>query len=852
MRLLPIGLSICLIVGISEKNGKKSRIHNSAMVMVSITGNVLFWLCMHYYFYRDFDITNYIRKIWELDFYHNDIEFFAFSTFCSIVAAIAIGIILVRLFDKKHITWSLNNRQEKAIIFSCACSFTIVLGSLFAQDFYNSKIQITEICSNNKNIVTDENGSKNDYIELYNDNIFPCQIEGLYLSDNKYELKKMSLDGIEIEPYSYTIVSCVDEQGSFSINKEGDTIFFSNEDGMILEQITLMEMQEGFTYCKKMGTTQWGLMPCSAGMRNYESKLEKPTMSSESGFYDNDFWLEITGETGTTIYYTLDGSIPDENSLRYEEPIHVYDKSEEENVWSSVQNVVLDWKNYYPDMTPVPKAFIIRAIALDENYNKSDIVTATYFVGDFGYEDKNVISLIADPDDLFGDNGIYVTGKEYDDWYLSNQKEDEPMPMFRVSGRISERPAVMEIFEASESLFQQEVGIRIHGGSTRKAAKKRFSVYAREEYSGSERFESSFFDDGIQLHSTVLRESLEDVICQDLFANRDICTERGKAVTVYLNGEYWYDVYIRDKYSKLFFEDYYGINRDDLIVFKAGLLDEGLKTDEKLYKQLFDFVEINDLANDVNYKQLTEMMDIQNYIDFICANVYLNNMDIDNEKNTIMWRSRITNGDGYNDGKWRWALHDMDWISSLQKWHMDKYGVDNIARIDSFSEMPIYAEVPINQLTIYKQLKENETFRKQFVLTFMDLINHNFSKEVVEDTLKLYGEDITWLDSYFIKRPEYMISYLAKEFELKGTVETITLNNEDESKGVIQINTIIPKMKNGSWNGKYFTDYSVTLTAIPEEGYEFVGWSGSIVSKEATIELNIEKGLEIKAEFQKK
>ena len=97
-----------------------------------------------------------------------------------------------------------------------------------------------------------------------------------------------------------------------------------------------------------------------------------------------------------------------------------------------------------------------------------------------------------------------------------------------------------------------------------------------------------------------------------------------------------------------------------------------------------------------------------------------------------------------------------------------------------------------------------------------------------------------------------MISYLAKEFNLEGAVESITLYNEDESKGVIQLNTIVPKMKDGSWNGKYFTDYSVSITAIPKEGYEFVGWSGSVTSKEQTIEVNVEKGIEIKAVFQKK
>ena len=59
-------------------------------------------------------------------------------------------------------------------------------------------------------------------------------------------------------------------------------------------------------------------------------------------------------------------------------------------------------------------------------------------------------------------------------------------------------------------------------------------------------------------------------------------------------------------------------------------------------------------------------------------------------------------------------------------------------------------------------------------------------------------------------------------------------------------------MKNGSWTGEYFTDYPVTVTAQPMEGYEFAGWSGSIESDEITIEVPVsEGGIELRAEFQK-
>lgn len=60
-------------------------------------------------------------------------------------------------------------------------------------------------------------------------------------------------------------------------------------------------------------------------------------------------------------------------------------------------------------------ATVLRAAAIDDDGVSSRIVTATYFVGETGFENNTVISIVADPEDLFGDNGIYVTGDEFDE-----------------------------------------------------------------------------------------------------------------------------------------------------------------------------------------------------------------------------------------------------------------------------------------------------------------------------------------------------------------------------------------------------------------------------------------------------
>src|SRR5690606_35549978 len=103
-----------------------------------------------------------------------------------------------------------------------------------------------------------------------------------------------------------------------------------------------------------------------------------------------------------------------------------------------------------------------------------------------------VVSLVFDEDSFFDyESGIYVLGKLFDDWQELNEdvQPDGGTPANYLQGGDDwERPAHIEYFESNgETVINQNIGVRIHGGWSRQYAKKSFRLYSRSDY-GTSRF----------------------------------------------------------------------------------------------------------------------------------------------------------------------------------------------------------------------------------------------------------------------------------------------------------------------------------------------------------------------------
>ena len=563
-----------------------------------------------------------------------------------------------------------------------------------------------------------------------------------------------------------------------------------------------------------------------------------PEASLPGGYYEEDFTLVLTAPPYGKIYYTTDGSTPSENSQCYEGGIPITDRSDEPNVYHSIQNVVKDWKNFTPDQEPVNKGTVVRAVYISDWGSKSDILTQTYFVGLQPPEHGYTLSLVFEDEDVFGEDGIYVTGKAYDAWYLGGCVGEDPTPNFWVKREVG---AVAELLGDTGDVMNQNVGIRIQGASARETQYKRFTLVARKEFGGSPVFDTVLYD-GVLTHSIMLKGYLPDAIVGDLAADRAVALQGSIPVRVYLNGEYWYDSYMLERYDEQYFRQHYQV--DDRVLVKNGTVKdrEDFDAQQYDYTTFMGWVQDTDFTDPAQWAAFQEQADVQSYIDYTAINFMLCNLDYGDYYNYVLWRAPPLGGRQGESAKWKWCIYDVDALTWVNE---EKYGPREAVNTFHFDEGK-----GIAYTAIFASLKENAEFRQRFANSFMDILNNNFAPEHVEKVLKKYGYDLDYLNGYFRKRPAYAAKYLAEELGLTGSLETVTVTADPEM-GSVTVNTSQIDLSSGTWSGQYYTDYPITVTAQPAEGYTFLGWKGDADTLEPSLTLSMDGGLNLEAVFVK-
>jgi hypothetical protein len=607
---------------------------------------------------------------------------------------------------------------------------------------------------------------------------------------------------------------------NFKISSSGETVCLSDTSGMIIDSLQTGSLTTNVSRGRQPdGSSSWCYFQESTpGQSNnttcYPGIAGTVHFSIPGGFYNSGIALDLsTDNPGDVIYYTLDGTVPDQSATVYSSTIYIFAST------------------------------VVRAIGIHPGYLPARSVTNTYFFN--VSHDLPVISISTSPGNFFDpDTGMYVDANIWTGW---------------------EKPIHVEFFDENDSLeFSVEAGATLYGGWTRNLPQKSMAIYARESYGDGEIDYKLFPDLPYDKYETfVLRNSgndwnntmFRDGLMTGLVAKDGIDVQAFRPAVVYINGDYWGIHNIREKLNDQYVNMHYGVPTDSLDLIELN--DQVNNGDDIHYNQMISFIATHPLYESSNYEYIKTQMDVSDFITYEVAQIFLNNTDWPGN-NIKYWRPRTP------DGKWKWMLYDTDFGFGLVNDYT--FNMLDFATEDAGPDWPN----PPWSTFLLRSLLQNEDFRVDFINRYADLLNTSFRpdtiinqidekksiiiSEIVNHMNRWGGGDIwQWLTNvqvlrtFATQRPSHTRSHVIQYFGLSG-VSSVTLYVDPPNAGTINISTLHPA--SFPWDGLYFNDVPVNLEAFAKPGYNFVRWEGNYNSESDSISLTFAHDMALTAVFE--
>ena len=652
----------------------------------------------------------------------------------------------------------------------------------------DKSLVINEVLADNNGGLSDEDGEYTDWIEIYNYGEEEINLNGYGITNDLDEPFYWTFPEISIYPKSFIIVRASGKDRkdnlnflhtNFKINKKGENIYLTHTSGEIIDSLEVPKSDENISFGRKPdGTSNYAILskatPGSSNKVNIikkvipEKRLEPPIFSYEGGYYSDTINLELYTEDDTLdIYYTLDGSEPTLKSNLYKGSIKIESREGEKNNLAQIKTSEkynrFAWKIGTEE---VFKGTVVRAKTYKDGVFSDETVTNTYFINP--EYTLPIVSLVTDEDNLFGyENGIYVPGQIYDIWKSNNKEvaQNEPVPTnYNQTGKEWEREAHIEVFETNgKRVVDQNVGVRISGGYSRMDNCKSLKIYAREEYDDKGQIEYNLFkslkknensNEYIEQFKRIkLRNSgndfnytlFKDALVHSILEDTSIATQAYSPSILFINGEYWGIHNIRENLDEYYVESHYGVDKNNVIIIESADADSmyvnvGQENDIESYDNIIKFVQENDMSLQENYEYIKTKIDIENFIQYIVAQTYINNIDWP-QNNVKVWRSRNNaldvNEGNYEDGKWRWMLFDTDYSFNNYESIRLEYILNPNISLEHISESEMWAyEMDIEwSFILIQNLFKNEEFKNEFVDTFNYYLDTIFTPENVVEKI---------------------------------------------------------------------------------------------------------------------
>ena len=559
-------------------------------------------------------------------------------------------------------------------------------------------VWISEVMASNDSVPLHENAGKGDWIEIFNSSAETVDISGWGLSDNLKRGRKWQFpQGTYIGPGEYKVILCDKDTArnstselhtSFKISRNGlETITLTDPTGEILDKVILPEMKTDVSYGRTLGMA--GLFyydsptPFQMNGTGFTGYAPMPSFTLEPGQYTSTQYVEINVPEGTQVYFTTDGSTPNQDSIPY--------NGERLKIGTNTANV-------------------LRARAYGDPMTKpSDVLTGTYFIN--AYHTLPIVSVVTDPNNLYDPEwGLLTVGNDV-------VKEAGKLPFKNTVYRKVKTAGIryecyVEMYDVSgEKLLSQGAEFSLMGDYSLDMPQKSFKFKAKSKY-GEKTFEAELFSDRpyTEYKGFVLRNSGNDSMwtrLADGFESRlmdaigiNVVHQAWQPYAVYLNGQYWGHMNLRERTDRYLIAQYEGLTLEEAdqmdLLQASGSVKYG---SNKAYKAMVKKIRASSPdKNDEDLQYILDNVDVDNLFEYMAVEMYFGNSDIGN---TRFYRLK-TEG-----SKWRWVLYDLDY-------GMFDSGFDSPK---SYTKEKGMGDQKIDN-TIFRKLLSNKEYRNKYLQVY--------------------------------------------------------------------------------------------------------------------------------------
>lgn len=538
-------------------------------------------------------------------------------------------------------------------------------------------LAVSEVMPSNDRYLIQTDGEYYDWLELKNVSDGPVDLSEYAVSDSSGDLLLCPLPQQILEPGETVVIICSGNtelsgkyiHAPFTLNRDECWVYVSHVENGLSDYVRVsgvplmgsagrMDGENSFFYFATPtpgGENTGGVAEITAD----------PFVETPDGVYNDVDSVSVVLSGEGQIYYTLDGSEPTMNSALYTEPL------------------------------TLSRTTVVRARSYSEGQLPSKVVTASYIINE--NHTLPVISIAAEPSDIYGYSGIYTMWNR--DW---------------------EVPCNLTLYEGDGG-FTIDCGLKLYGHTGLTMAKKSFKVNFRSSYGENVLNYPVYGEDGPVLYDSlciragqdypqsIFRDELFTSLCREM--TDTVLAQRDKFCILYVNGEYFGIYCMKEAFNELYYAQNREVREESVEIVQAPVY-----FDTEIH-EFMRFLINHDMTKEENYEYACTVFNMDSVIDWIIIQGYSTNGDV--QQNLRYFRSTD------NGNRYEMAFYDLDWAFYYHLPFTDVLSSDR----ESWQH-----------LMLTRNLMENPTFRQKFLERLSYHMENTLSNENVLARIDYYHD----------------------------------------------------------------------------------------------------------------